>query len=58
MVLFTVQMQNQEVQKETIAEENSDLNTGRSCMAVGKKVNKICDLKEKKVFLMTCKCRK
>lgn len=54
MGLFTVQMQNRRVQEKTRAEENSDLSTGRSRMAV----NKICDLKEKKLFLVTCKCRK
>lgn len=56
--LFTIQMQNQGGQEETIVEENSDLSTGRSHMAVGKLVNKICDLKERKLFLVTCKCRK
>lgn len=33
--LFTVQMQNQGVQEETIVEENSDLSTGRFRMAAG-----------------------
>lgn len=56
--LFIVQMQNQAVQEETIVEENSDLSSGRSHMAVGKQVNKICDLKESKLILVTCKCRK
>lgn len=55
--LFTIQMQNQ-VQEETTVAQNSDLSTGRSCMVVGKQANKIYYLKERKHFLVTCKCRK
>lgn len=58
MWLFIVQMQTQGIQEQTTVEENSDLSTAWSHTVIYKQVNKICGLKERKLFLVTCKCRK
>lgn len=58
MELFIVQTQTQGIWEETMVEKNSDLSSASSHTAVYRQVNKICGLKERKLFLVTCKCRK